>query len=260
MFKAYVDESGIHSTAKIFVLAGYLAAQKEWKRFEKKWQDVLDNYEIKVFHASDCNSNTGEFARFDGKQEEKNQFVKELLTTISDRSRIIPINVGVVVRDFPDPEHGRVLARGGHPYYVCMKAFMSTVTLVMRRFPAHERVALIFDRQDQFDQRAHETFDGILSETWEGRERFKTLEFGSRQDNIPLQAADSLAFDSYREFLRRRDDPDRPARRSYALLTKNRAMSSEWVLDQIGAQEFYKLAQQTMDDSENIPANDPGST
>ena len=79
MYKAYIDESGIHASSDMFVLAGYLAPAREWERFIKRWQSVLCKYGINVFHASDCNSNRGEFERFKDNKESRDDFVKELL-------------------------------------------------------------------------------------------------------------------------------------------------------------------------------------
>src|SRR5437870_872576 len=120
MFRAYIDESGIHSTSEMFALAGYLAPEKEWQRFIRKWQGILVKHNISVFHASECNANRGEFKIFDGKREMRNLFVAELLSTISERPRILALNVGVAISDFPDQAHKNVTPGSGHPYYVCM--------------------------------------------------------------------------------------------------------------------------------------------
>lgn len=240
MFNAYIDESGIHASSDMFVLAGYLAPAREWDRFTNKWQAVLCKHGINVFHASDCNSNRGEFERFKDHKEARDDFVKELLTTISTRRRILAVNLGVVVTDFPDTAHRQVRAGSGNAYYVCMKAIMAAIHLVMNQFSSHEKVALIFDRQDQFRRNALERFSEIIEEDWDGKDRFDNILFGSAKEHIPLQAADALAFDSYREFRRRKECPQRPARPSYAVLTTHRVMSQEWILDQAEANAFVK--------------------
>jgi len=243
MFKAYIDESGIHADAKMFVLAGYLAPVKEWDRFGKRWQDVLHKYGVKRFHASDCNSNRGEFKKFCNDREARNTFVSELLATISSRPRILAVNLGVVVDDFPDPHHRLVQAASGHPYYVCMKGLMASIHIVMTRWRGvseREKVSLVFDRQDQFRPFALERFNEIVAEDWEGKNRFHAIGFGSAMTEIPLQAADALAFDSYREFLRRREFPERPPRPSYEALTAHKIMPQEWVLDQREAAAFIQ--------------------
>jgi hypothetical protein len=144
------------------------------------------------------------------------------------------------VTDFPDLAHQQVRAGSGHAYYVRMKGMMAAVHLVMNQFSAHERVMLIFDRQDQFRRHALERFDEIREENWEGKNRFDSIVFGSAKEHVPLQAADALAFDSYREFRRRRESPEKPARPSYAVLMTHKVMSPEWILDQGEAHNFVR--------------------
>lgn len=244
MFRAYIDESGIHSGSEMFALAGYLAPDKEWRRFIPKWQGILKKYDISVFHASKCNGNKGEFKIFDGRREMRNLFVAELLGIISDRPRILALNVGVAINEFPDEAHKNVFPGPGHPYFVCMKSLLAQISLVMDKlFPAQERVACTFDRQDQFHGRALELFNQVLlDETWDGQRRLVSIEFDTMARAIPLQAADAIAFDSYREFHRRFYHPERKPRPSYAVLTKYLVARPELIWDQRQAHEMAKSA------------------
>jgi hypothetical protein len=232
MFKAYIDESGIHGGSPMFVLAGYLAPTREWDRFTRSWQTILQKYGIPAFHATDCNSNRKDFSKFENKKGERDSFVSELLATISTRRRIIPINVGVVIPDFNEPN------LVSQSYTICMKAMMATIHIVMNRFPGRQKVALIFDRQDEFSGRAKQEFKRIVEEDWDGKDRFERIAFASARCEKALQAADALAFDSFREFRRRRENPERPPRRSYVALTTHRIMDPEWVLDAREAHAF----------------------
>lgn len=225
MFESYFDESGIHSGAKMFVLAGYLAPTKEWERFIPKWQAVLDKVGINVFHANECNGSKGEFKKFKERREERNEFVAELLSTISDRPRIIPFCAGFAYEDFPDAP---VLPHSHHPYHVGMKTLLAMVGLYMRRvknYPPKERVVCVFDRQAQLSASGNVLFNELLDdEDWEDRKRFSRIGYESKDKSIPLQAADALAFDCYLEFNRKKYHPERKPRLSYLALTKNMAI------------------------------------
>jgi hypothetical protein len=152
----------------------------------------------------------------------------------------MPINLGVVIREFPDPEHEQVAPEAGHPYFVCERMFIAAVSLVMKRFPPEERVVVIFDRQDQFDAHAETVFHEMMDERFEGSERFTSIQFDGKENHLPLQAADALAFDSYQEFLRRRDHPNQKPRPSYEVLTKNPVIKPEWVLDLESAHQWIR--------------------
>lgn len=53
MLEAYLDESGTHMGAEMLCVAGYVGSRGEWYKFEKEWQNKLDDHEISCFHAKD---------------------------------------------------------------------------------------------------------------------------------------------------------------------------------------------------------------
>jgi len=244
MFTAYIDESGIHKDSNVFVLAGYLAPEKEWTRFIPRWQAVLQKYGVSVFHASEFNSCTGEFEKFKDNKEGQTALAVELLKTISDRPRIIPFNTGIIIKDYdallrpvlsPNPEH---------PYYISMKILLSQMAVAMnhiREYPTHERIACVFDRQTEFGKRAVELFNMALEDKgWQGQRRYcPGISFVAKHDYIPLQPADALAYESYREFDRRYHYPKRSPRPPYAALTKH-ILIKDLIWDDETIKDFMK--------------------
>ena len=224
VFKFFADESGIHKESKIFVLAGYLAPEELWSEFSAEWHRVLNEHGIGVFHATDCNANEGEFKQFEDKRTERNIFVAELLETLSSRSQIKPFYAGVVVEDYEQIIRPVMRPDDEPPYYVCMKWVLAEVAFFMDHMhvPSSEIVACVFDRQKKFSEKALTMFDEMVEdETWERRERFDSIAFGSKRRFIPLQAADALAFDVYHEFNRRCFQPNKSPRPSFPVLTAN---------------------------------------
>ncbi|HEY1525053.1 MAG TPA: hypothetical protein VGH51_02345 [Candidatus Angelobacter sp.] len=59
-----LDESTDRERKHAFVVAGYLARQRDWTEAERKWMLRLDKEEIKYFSSSECMSLSGEFKRF----------------------------------------------------------------------------------------------------------------------------------------------------------------------------------------------------
>jgi Protein of unknown function (DUF3800) len=243
MFRAYFDESGIHGESKILVMACYLAPAKEWDRFIPKWQAVLNKYGVNIFHATHCNGYKGEFRKFKTNPDERNEFVSDLLILLSSRPRIVPFSVGVVFKDYdellrpsmePDPEH---------PYHIAMKSLLSMIGVYSQeigRFPAAEKIACFFERQTEFSSKALYLFNrGVIDKQWKSAQRLGSITYGSASDYIPLQAADALAYDTYRELSRQRDHPTRDVRPSYDLLMKN-AYFRAFVWDNAFMKEFKK--------------------
>jgi Protein of unknown function (DUF3800) len=244
MFRAYFDESGIHGESKILVMACYLAPAKEWERFVPRWQAVLDKYDISVFHANHCNGNKGIFRRFRDNQTERNQFVVELLATISDRPRIIPFAAGVEFKSYDELFKPALSPNPEHPYYIAMKTLLSMVGIYlqdMRRLPSTEKAACIFERQSEFSSRAISAFNfGLSDKDWSVSGRFDSITFGSPEECIPLQAADALAYDTYRELSRLQYHPERRVRPSYEVLTRNTCFGSPMLWDEATMKAFMK--------------------
>jgi hypothetical protein len=56
MLEAYMDESGIHDGAHVCVIAGYYGGESQWRRFEPRWQKIIEDADtpaLKEFHARD---------------------------------------------------------------------------------------------------------------------------------------------------------------------------------------------------------------
>lgn len=239
MFQAYFDESGVHADAEMFVLAGYLAPQKEWERFIPKWQAVLKKHGIEgVFHATHCNGNKGEFKKFEENREARNEFVAELLSLLGDRPRIIGFASGVAVKEFSKEMLAHIApTKHGHPYYVAMKSLMSMIDLTLRKRgyqKKSDRVALIFDRHSQLSPYAVDLFNrSVEDDSWSDRDRFTTIAFAGTDKEIPLQAADAFAYDSCKEMQRVYYHLERKQRPSYAVLARNLAWAHIWTQSEI---------------------------
>lgn len=105
MLEAYLDESGIHTQAKVCVVAGFYGRQLAWRRFERQWNNVLSKYpelkdkgfHAKVFFARDGGKRVGIYR--DWSDEKAQQFLNHLLKCITG-NWICPIGFGIVVDDF----------------------------------------------------------------------------------------------------------------------------------------------------------------
>jgi hypothetical protein len=105
MLEAYFDESGIHSQAKVCVVAGFYGRQPSWRRFERQWNNVLSKYpelkdkgfHAKVFFARANGIRVGPYR--DWSDDKAQQFLNHLLKCIND-NWISPVGFGVVVSDF----------------------------------------------------------------------------------------------------------------------------------------------------------------
>jgi hypothetical protein len=61
MFAAYFDDSGTAPRSYVRVFAGYAAPAEEWRRFEAKWRELLEEAGVPFFRAYDCKMGSGVF-------------------------------------------------------------------------------------------------------------------------------------------------------------------------------------------------------
>src|SRR5580693_6537086 len=105
MIEAYLDESGVHASAPICVIAGYFGGAGQWAKLESQWRKILTVADIPLyeFHAKDFVKNRAKYAAV----------LTDLARAISESTKIHPVSVAVVVDDFNSfSEHDRRFLTG----------------------------------------------------------------------------------------------------------------------------------------------------
>ena len=192
MFKIYMDESGTHDGSPIVTVAAYIARPLTWKAFTNKWN--AKKKPIKVFHSSECNGFKGEF---EGWERAARDALVIRLTEVMRTHNMMGFVTGLDLRSFEkamaeNPELKEMLPS---PYGAC---FHWTIGNVMRMLDGktNERLAFFHEINDYEDD-AKDAFKFIR----ENRVHHKsgmTLSFGGKDDFVPLQAADILAYEGFK--------------------------------------------------------------
>lgn len=219
MLRAYCDESGKHDAARIIVVAGYVASAAEWNRFSRAWKKIVRRLPSGSFHASDFECSLGSF-KGAFTRSEVDEIQAQLISVVSDHE-IVGHFSGVNRRAFDRFETRIKGARRKYasPYFLC---FQHIVELCCQ----HGDTSFIFDRQDEFRGRASEIFDSMKGDgsTLHYKARIGTLGFSDRQKVAPLQAADLLAYESYK-WLDRTQHGLSPPRWQWKMLNRNGRIS-----------------------------------
>ena len=222
MLKAYFDESGFDGP--VFTLCGFLAPQEEWsKTFEPEWSRLLNNpckhepdareelipeicRPLSFLHAVDMeNMGQGRFRRIG--QKNRDYLIVDSVTVILD-SGIVGVGTGVVIEAFNKlPEAAK--DRLGSPYLMCMRYILAEVAKRAEMFIGHsgEKIAYVFDNHPKWSIEAHVLYNSLQTQ-FEEEYRMGTVAFGKKEDFMPLQAADRLAYETYKHFADR--SVDRP--------------------------------------------------
>jgi hypothetical protein len=173
-------------------VGAYAERPKQWARFTKEWNAAKRSAGIKIYHAVDCANGFGEFKGWE--KEACNEFSKKMLPIVAKHPRIGMV-VGIDMKAFeaamePRP-HLRSMA--GTPYACCFQWVVQNLLEVIEKYESNEHLAF-FHEQNDYQQEALASFDWVVK----NRKKHTggmTLAFGSKEDYVPLQAADVLAYE-----------------------------------------------------------------
>jgi hypothetical protein len=226
----YIDESYNHH---FFTLSCLLARPQDWMWMQSAWRKVLrdKNKELKRagrplisrFHAADCSSRKGEFDGWD--VDEQIAFVKHLLSIfINHMSSMVAWTIPI--DDFKTVFHEHQKDPLPQMYGVLTKFVMGQTVHEIESQGykgAIERVKISFvhDR-NSYDSHIHGAFDQLKHDpNFRGRESFTTVTSVGWESCIPLQAADLIAYEAFKDAAGR--VAGRSRRRSFASILDSRS-------------------------------------
>jgi hypothetical protein len=205
---AYADESGthdakgLHQGAEVAVVMGWVAEKDAWDIFDDKWQQVLVDHNIQVFHMSEFvdkknGPNDPNWPYLGWSDTKRDKFIRKLIALARDHA-YFGIGGALNVKDYDAivPEWTKQEAK--HPYTFCFQLFFDMLLPALREnleepLPDGEQVAFFFDRQKEFKARAELAFD-IIKAMRDAEDRMGALTWADKAKYRPLQAADLLAY------------------------------------------------------------------
>jgi hypothetical protein len=223
LIAGYIDESG---NKDFFTLSCILTIPAKWTDIERKWKSVLRETnkdlrrqgrpQISRYHAADCSSCVGEFTGWS--VTEQITFSKKLiaiikygLTTVMAFS--VPMEDFVAVcpeyRDHPEKQMYGILIK-----FIMTQLIHDIKTQSKGWRLKPYRIAFVHDRSSR-DGDMLAAFDQMKEDvTFEGREHFTTIASMGWQDCIPLQAADLVAYETFKDSVNLASGKPRPRRKS----------------------------------------------
>jgi len=229
MIAAYFDESGIHDGSVAVAFSGYSSSPDIWQKFSIEWMKRLDDFGLKFFHMHEFVARVEPFDKLG--EAERVQLMRSLIACIIDHD-IAGTTIALKRDDFSVVMPG-ISGRASDPYYMLMMRAMVDVLLYasLRK----ERVLFTFHRRQKVVELAGLLHDAILDvHPWLASVISDQTVFGSTREHIPLQAADLLAYESYR----RACNLHAPERKSYTAL---RPSFGELTIMSVAELGFYSL-------------------
>lgn len=190
-----------------------MARPLKWQQFTKEWRSVLRPTGIKVFHATDCNGLRGEFRGWT--KEKRDKLVALLLPIIPRYAFGSAVTVKLI--DVEKALTARPELRKFHrdPYGMCLQWVLTSVVRRIDELPNPRPVAVVHEI-NAFHESATLAFNHVR-DSESGGKHLRSLTFGAKDEYVPLQAADILAYEASRSVLYQ----DGPRRRSFDAIIGN---------------------------------------
>jgi hypothetical protein len=190
-------------------VGAYVARPRQWQELTKRWK--VAKRPIKVFHAVDCANFTGEFKGWTA--QERDPLVIRVLDVLRE-SDIPGVVIGLHMDEFRKAMAGRDDLRAifGSPYAACFQWVVQVIMNIAAELASKERIGFIHETND-YPQEAQESFAWVETNGNPNRAVIG-LQFADKQDYVPLQAADVLAYEGNKRIR----DPSRHERRPWQAL------------------------------------------
>jgi hypothetical protein len=210
VFKAYLDEGGLQEP--IFAIGGIVASEEEWAIFSLEWEAIIKPLGLAAYHSSNCD---GGYEAFKGwPQDKRTALTIDLVSCMKERN-VFMVGVSAKVEEIAEVTEKSGKALWAALYDACFSTAIGITVRQCALLMPEEEVSVVFDRQNEFAGTIRRCFNRMADDrTWPYADKLAGLAFGSRDKYLPLQAADKVAYETFKQTLNQLTDPDRPARMS----------------------------------------------
>jgi hypothetical protein len=242
----YIDEG---FNEEWFTLSCLIGWGGMWFWIENEFEKLLEktNASLKAqgrptisrYHATDCSNLKNEFR--DWSVDEQIEFTKGIVQIVRTHPLVVvsySINLKELVKEIPETKSNLQ----GFAYVLLLYHLMVEIGNVVLSQPRYskDRLALVHERCP-FDSALLEAFNQMKNdESFQYRDRFTTIVSMGWEDCVPLQLADLLAYENFKEA--QRSSVQRPRRKSLAsLLDLNNFGGRAKGLDRHWIREYKKV-------------------
>jgi Protein of unknown function (DUF3800) len=211
MFYGFFDGSNTHAGAKVWALCGYLGNETAFAHLDAEWNAVLDKPEwpkrLKRFHMVDCVHGDGEFIGW--------SFAQRLaifgdLASVIMATPCVAVSSVVIAEDFEKLESEELdllKSEGlGTPLDLSLQSVFQRSINLTRNTSNEEEISLVFDNENPENVKRFSEFCGVYRERFGFGKWFAGIAFSDSVKYAPLQAADILAYCTYRYSMQRYPD------------------------------------------------------
>jgi len=213
MVSVYFDDSGTHQQSAVAVAACFVSDHRRWGLFSADWNSVLTKEGIREtgFHMADF---VARQPPFDWDDTRRDLALKRLIGIIRDHA-LVGMTTAVSKRDYDQLITGRLREKLGNNHYTfAVQSCMSHINEWRHTLHDSQPYSYVFDQMGKGKNEINRFFEDMVGNNL-------TIHFGieesgwsfqDRRQELPLQAADMLAWESYKYI---RDQQPENARRSF---------------------------------------------
>lgn len=197
-FKTYYDESFGHPSLnpRLFFVGGCTLSAAGWNSLKEPWNDALKEFSVSIYRASDCNTSRGQYTGWDGIK--KDRFRQRLIRVVDESWRntdICPviqycglnmIDFNLIAEQYPHA----ILS----PYEFCVWILVAGSRSAIANIRGDNSLGIFFE--DGQDVRPH--IRKKLQQQQKSESRIVDISFVSKEDHLPLQVADMIAFEAFK--------------------------------------------------------------
>lgn len=195
---AYIDESGTHDASEVIAVAGFLSDTSKWVNFSVQWESALDDFGLSGgFHMADFANRVPPYDVWT--EEERRQRLSRLLNIIKNNA-LVSFGVSFQKKAFDLLFSDRAKAICGGPYGLAAMNCYMDVGRKLHDLNWDGRVAYVLESGAKGAGQMSRVFLSNLNrpEQSEGL-HLLSLRFERKREFLPLQAADILAYELYKQ-------------------------------------------------------------
>ena len=223
VLKGFFDDSGTHEGSKVVAIGGCVAREEQWAQFEPEWAEMLAHFGIQEYHSGDLQAFAGEFK---GWTEEKRRQLVGWAAKIGQQWAKHSFSSLLIREDYEQvvPEWAKQSAAFGDEYNFCFQMtvgqVMSWIEYLKPPMPDTDQIAFVFDQQPKKEGLTRFSYDQI-KKFRDPYDRMGGFGFVSGKRFLPLQFADFIAYESYKELDRQLSGAGRSIRAPLRMLVEN---------------------------------------
>ena len=204
----YCDESADQPShaPKNFAVTGLLGEEKTFAKLERLWQKANDKFGVNRYHAAPMNARVGEFLGWS--PERSIEYSKALLSVLKKRGPLLQVtSIGMHADSYRDVLSEHAQAQWGSPQVACFKACVTMIASGMGKLAKEWQFSVIFERNGKLvDADIVKAFYLLKDQDPDLGARMGTCTPGQWDQNIALQPADLVAYESMRLIKDKRND------------------------------------------------------